>query len=333
MDFSAIKHAASLLRRDQVIGIPTETVYGLGGSARSKKAIQTIYDLKSRPATNPLIIHVSQTSAIYDWAREVPKSALLLAQKFWPGPLTLVLPKHPDVLSMVTANQDTVALRVPSHPVTLALLNEFGEGIAAPSANRSGHISPTRSDHVRAEFGDMLKYILEGGPCQIGIESTIVYLGNSEAILLRPGTITAEDLEDTLGFPLSAPKKGLGETPGSHFLHYAPNQPLSILDETALLDRVSQFTKEHTPVAVLAFRNHPLFQENEYVYWIQAEEEALQYAHSLYHHLRLLDTHTPTPFRILIEAPPRTPAFEAVWDRLQRASGKKPSKYGIDLVL
>jgi L-threonylcarbamoyladenylate synthase len=319
IDPKTIKLAAQFLTEEKLVAMPTETVYGLAGSARSATAIQKIYTLKGRPATNPLIIHLSHPAAISNWASHIPKSAQKLAKEFWPGPLTLVLPRHPEVLSSVTAGQDTVALRIPNHPVALALLQEFKDGLAAPSANRSGRISPTTISHVKMEFQDKVDFYLDGGSCTVGIESTIIYLIDSEAIILRKGNITQQALEETLGHKvLVKDHQDIGiQVPGTTLSHYAPENPLFLLPLNLLLEKVTDVIAHHKTVGVLSFSKKPALLSNK-VHWISASANASTYASLLYARLRELDALNPTC--ILIETPPEGPDWEAIHDRLTRAS-------------
>jgi L-threonylcarbamoyladenylate synthase len=325
-----IQHAAQLLATGKLVGIPTETVYGLGACARTPDAIQKIYATKGRPATNPLIIHLSHWAAISEWAINIPDSAWVLAKHFWPGPLTLVLQRHPKVLDMVTAHQETVALRVPNHPVALALLQEFKGGIAAPSANRSGRISPTTAAHVYEELGDAVDYILDGGPCKVGIESTIVHCKDSNVQILRHGHITQKDLSIILDIPLPLENdlslenssKGI-LVPGSDKSHYAPSSPLFLLDPKALSDKISSLAAQHKRFSVIAFSRQPasIPQTNANIVWAQANEDPNIYANHLYAWLRQMDNMKPDC--ILVEKPPSTIEWRAIQDRLQRASYRK----------
>src|SRR5688572_17574070 len=201
----AIADAAARLARGDVVAFPTETVYGLGADAANPQAIARIFSLKGRPADHPLIVHLAEPASVEGWTREAPPQARALAERFWPGPLTLILARSKRVPDAVTGGQDTVGIRCPSHPVAQALLREFarvGSGaVAAPSANRFGHVSPTTAQHVRDEFGPGLT-ILDGGACEVGLESTIVDLSRGRAVLLRPGGITREAIELVLGAKL-----------------------------------------------------------------------------------------------------------------------------------
>ena len=194
-----IAHAAAVLKAGELVAFPTETVYGLGADASNADAVRKVFAAKGRPADHPLIVHIADAVQLSNWARDIPPTAHLLAKKFWPGPLTLVLQRNPQVPDAVTGGQDTVALRIPSHPVAQALLREFGGGIAAPSANRFGRVSATTAAHVHEEFGDSVACVLDGGAADVGIESTIVDCSRGAPALLRPGWITPQQLEAALG--------------------------------------------------------------------------------------------------------------------------------------
>src|SRR6202034_1929621 len=188
--------AVQALRDGELVAFPTETVYGLGAHAAYPAALRRVFELKGRPTTHPLIVHIDNPRYLTRWAREVPEAAQKLAERFWPGALTLVLPRAENVHRLVTGGQDTVAVRVPSHPMAQQLLTAFGGGIAAPSANRYGRLSPTRADHVREEFGEAVRVVLDGGESQIGLESTIVSCVGDQVRLLRPGAVTATQLRE-----------------------------------------------------------------------------------------------------------------------------------------
>ena len=194
-----IEHAASVLSAGGLVAFPTETVYGLGADASNPAAVRKIFEAKGRPATHPVIVHLADAAQLATWAREVPEGARRLARRFWPGPLTIILKRASKVNDVVTGGQDTVALRVPSHPVALQLLARFGGGIAAPSANRHGRVSATIAEHVRREFGAAVDCVLDGGEARIGIESAIVDLSRGAPTLLRPGWITAAEIEAAQG--------------------------------------------------------------------------------------------------------------------------------------
>lgn len=315
IDHSAIAHATSLLKEGKLVAIPTETVYGLGADALNTEAIQKVYTAKGRPSTNPLIIHLANAQAMIEWAIDIPEMAWKLAKAFWPGPLTLILPKHPRVPFCATGNQASIGLRVPNHPLALALLNNFGGGIAAPSANRYRKISPTTPEHVREELGNSVDYILEGGPCQVGIESTIVSLLDTPRIL-RQGGISAEALTEVLGFkPSNQDKKpSLIQVPGQSDVHYAPSKPLYIVDKP---DQ-NPFYSTQRSYSVMAFGPKPQDAPSCLSTWIRASSDPIIYARELYAYLRILD-HAPGEY-ILVESPPLQENWWAIHDRLKRAS-------------
>lgn len=297
-----IATAARKLAAGELVAFPTETVYGLGADAANPHAVAKIFALKGRPSDHPLIVHFHDPAELPRWVAGVPEMARKLAQRFWPGPLTMILTRSAEVPPAVTGGQSTVGLRCPSHPVAQQLLREFaaiGSGaVAAPSANRFGHVSPTTAQHVRDEFGDAL-FILDGGACDVGLESTIVDLSRGVPVLLRPGAITRADIAAVLGaFPgerdAAAPRAS-----GTLAAHYAPTTPVILVDR----DTIEAELARGASVAVLA---------------LGREADPARYGHDLYARLRELDARGAR--RILVEAPPATPAWEAVNDRLARAA-------------
>ena len=311
-----IDQAVEALRRGEVVAFPTETVYGLGADAQNPDAVRKIFELKGRPATHPLIIHIENSRALDRWALHVPPSATALAERFWPGPLTLVLRRAPAVDLALTGGQDTVAVRVPGHPVAQQLLRAFGSGIAAPSANRYGRISPTRAEHVHDEFGDALAIILDGGDCKFGLESTIVSCVDTAPRILRPGSLTLSQLRVVVPDMQDGPDALAPRVPGSDAKHYAPWTPLSIVTSKTLEEVVGQLTENHERVAVLAMR--PPRVANKYMTWINAGRRADIYARELYVNLRTLDKSGAR--EILVEEVPVGEGWEAVRDRLRRAA-------------
>jgi L-threonylcarbamoyladenylate synthase len=307
-----VERAARSLAAGELVAFATETVYGLGADATNPSALAKIFALKGRPADHPLIVHVEDAASLDRWAREVPDAARKLARAFWPGPLTMILPRSTRVPLEATGGQETVGLRCPSHPVAQSLLRAFarvGSGaIAAPSANKFGHVSPTTAKHVRDEFGPGLT-VLDGGACEVGLESTIVDLSRGTPMLLRPGAVSREDIARVLG---AAPGERDAEAPrasGTLASHYAPRTPLVLVESRALAEtRVGD--------AVLALREPPAHHAASA--WIAAPTDPARYGHDLYRNLRELDAKHAT--RIVVEAPPRTAAWEAVNDRLSRAS-------------
>jgi len=311
-----IGQAVAVLRGGGLVAFPTETVYGLGADASNPAAVRRIFEAKGRPAAHPVIVHLADAVQVATWAREVPEAARRLARKFWPGPLTMVLRRSAAVSDVVTGGQDTVALRVPSHPVALQLLARFGGGIAAPSANRHGRVSATTADHVRREFGAAVGCVLDGGEAEVGIESTIVDLSGGPAALLRPGWITAAEIEQVLDVPLRAPSENAPRAPGTLAAHYAPQTPLTLVESDLLPELAATLAHQGKKVAVLALSEaRPLLQSLQ---WIAAPREAAGYAHALYSNLRALDAARCDA--ILVEQPPRETAWAAINDRLSRAA-------------
>lgn len=310
-----IEEAVEALRAGDLVVFPTETVYGLGANAANPAAVRKIFEVKNRPPDHPVIVHLDNPRYLHRWVSAVPPIAEKLAEKFWPGPLTLILPKAENVNDIVTGGQNSIGIRVPSHPIAQQLLTAFGGGIAAPSANRYGRLSPTKPEHVRDEFSEAISVILDGGESQIGLESTIVSCIDNTPRLLRPGFITRSQLEQVVGELIVG---GLApRTPGDRTLHYAPATPLEIVSSDVLEARASELTARQERVAVLAMR--PPLQTQRHMTWINAGKKADTYAHNLYNHLRTLDR--AASVRILVQDPPREEKWVAILDRLQRASG------------
>jgi L-threonylcarbamoyladenylate synthase len=311
-----IARAVSTLRAGGLVAFPTETVYGLGADAANEGAVRKIFSAKGRPQDHPLIVHIADGGQIGAWARGIPPAARVLAQRFWPGPLTMVLQRADGVSDLVTGGQRTIALRSPSHSVARTLLARFGGGIAAPSANRYGRVSATTAEHVRREFGNDIDCILDGGATDIGIESTIVDLSGAGASVLRPGAITEGMLEQALGAPLEPPGRTSPRAPGTHARHYAPRTPLMVLEADLLIELASSLIRQGKCVAVLArSAQQPLLQG---LTWIGAPSDARGYAQHLYANLRRLDEAGCDA--ILAEAAPDEAEWAAVRDRLARAS-------------
>lgn len=312
-----IEAAACLLRAGRLVAFPTETVYGLGADAANATAVERIFAAKGRPPTHPVIVHLGSVREVGQWAAEFPEPARRLADRFWPGPLTLVLPRARGVSDAITGGQDSIALRVPAHPVARALLREFGGGIAAPSANRYGRLSPTRAEHVRSELGDAVDMILDGGDCEVGLESTIVSCLGGGVRLLRPGRVTRADIESIVG-PLSEVGGAAPRVPGAMKSHYAPVTPLELVDPADLERRLA--ATGVSPVAVLALRPAPPGWDADR--WCVMPADPAGYGHDLYAALRTLDVRGAS--RILVEQVPGGDEWAAVRDRLTRAAAAEP---------
>ena len=315
MSASTIRDAARAIAAGDLVAFPTETVYGLGADATNPQAVAKIFARKGRPADHPLIVHFAAPEAIGQWAIEIPDAARTLANRFWPGPLTMILKKSARVPLEVTGGQDTVGLRCPSHPMAQALLREFariGSGaVAAPSANKFGHVSPTTAAHVRDEFGPDL-VILDGGACAVGLESTIVDLSRGAPTLLRPGGVSRDDLAKALGEKLRSRDIEAPRASGTLDAHYAPRTALALVDGAGLAAEMQHSAN----VAVLALGDPP--PTARVTGWIRSDADPVRYGRDLYTNLRKLDASGAR--RILVEAPPRTAEWEAVNDRLMRAA-------------
>jgi len=314
--------AVELLRAGELVAFPTETVYGLGADASNPAAVAKIFAAKGRPADHPLIVHLAGHDAVDHWADQVPAVAWELMETFWPGPLTLILKKQVWVPDAVTGGQDTVGLRVPGHPVALELLRRFaavaGEhaGIAAPSANRFGRISPTTAAHVQEELGDRVSLILDGGPCTVGIESTIVDCSGDEPVVLRPGHISPAHLEAVFGRRLPIlTAAGAPRVSGSLAAHYAPQTPMRLIASERLLDFLNAQRHKGDRCGVIAHSQPP--QAGMPHLWKLLAADPVGYAHGLYAALREMD-HAGVAL-IVVEALPETPEWVAVADRLRRA--------------
>jgi L-threonylcarbamoyladenylate synthase len=321
VDDSELSRAVAVLRAGGLVAFPTETVYGLGADAENPAAVRRIFEAKGRPAAHPVIVHLADAVQLANWAREVPEAARRLARKFWPGPLTVILRRASGVSDVVTGGQDTVAVRVPAHPLAQQLLARFGGGIAAPSANRHGRVSATTAEHVRREFGAAVDCVLDGGEARIGIESTIVDLSGGHPALLRPGWITAAEIEQALGMPLRAPAENAPRAPGTLAAHYAPQTPLTLVEGRLLPEFAATLMRQGKAVAVLALSEARALRPG--LQWIAAPREAAGYAHELYSNLRTLDAARCDS--ILVEQPPLAPEWAAINDRLARAAaGSSP---------
>ncbi|TAK72653.1 MAG: threonylcarbamoyl-AMP synthase [Gammaproteobacteria bacterium] len=314
-----ITKAVTLLQSGGLVAFPTETVYGLGADASNASAVRKIFQAKERPYDHPLIVHLARLEQVHEWAQTISPQALKLAERFWPGPLTLILKKQPHVLDTVTGNQETIGLRIPRHPVAHALLQAFGKGVAAPSANRFTHISPTTAAAVYEELGNKVDVILDGGACEVGLESTIVDMSREQPVILRPGMITAQAIADALHIPaiLSEPGERTIRAPGMHHLHYAPTTKTVLMATQAILPFLAALTPDEFPIALLTYSDLSV-PRSAAIHQVKMPSKAAAYAHDLYHTLRLLDNQRVK--RIIIEAVPLEMEWGAVRDRLGKAS-------------
>lgn len=311
IDDLLVDNAVTLWRMGQLVAIPTETVYGLGADAANSEAVAKIYDVKSRPSFNPLIVHVADSSIAQRYVNWKPAAEKLAAQ-YWPGPLTMVLKKREGapISPLVSAGGETIGIRIPSHPVAQQLLRAFGGGIAAPSANRSGRVSPTCAAHVREELGTDIPLIIDGGACEVGLESTVLDLSGEESVLLRPGSITQAMIEETLGRKVTLAGEG-GEikSPGMLASHYAPSLPLRM-----------NATQVKTDEALLAFGPHPLTGAAMTLN-LSPNSNLVEAASNLFAYMRALDDKR---FHAIAVMPiPTTGIGYAINDRLTRAGAPR----------
>ncbi|MGA0286024.1 MAG: L-threonylcarbamoyladenylate synthase [Phycisphaerales bacterium] len=316
-DDQSILLAAQWLRQGRLVAFPTETVYGLGASCTDESALARLYALKGRPGDNPLIAHVATPGEVGLVACPTPRQAGMLAdlgRRFWPGPLTMVLPRGPGMSPSATGGRDTVAVRCPAHPVARALLTAFGAPIAAPSANRSGHISPTSAAHVLADFANASELlVIDGGPSRVGVESTVVDLVADPPRLLRPGSVLPEQLVEALGEIDTTPMSAQGASPGTAARHYSPRTPALLLDLAGLRQALAE---RREPCAVVATSDLDVPRPHGRM---SMPKDAEAYAARLYAVLREVDQAGFSA--ILIERPPsRAGLWSTILDRLERAT-------------
>ncbi|HMF82375.1 MAG TPA: L-threonylcarbamoyladenylate synthase [Acidimicrobiia bacterium] len=313
-----ISRAAEILQGGGLVAFPTETVYGLGADADNPAALARLYAVKGRPADHPVIVHVGEPPQLGYWAADVPDAARRLGDAFWPGPLTVVVRRAARVRDEVTGGGDTVGVRVPAQPAALALLRAFGGGIAAPSANRFGQVSPTTADDVRADLGDDVDLVLDGGPCSVGVESTIVDCTGDELLLLRPGGVTRECLEEAAGRRVGTRRDGLVRAPGTLKSHYAPEATVLVVGRDDVAARAQELLSAGQLVAVLGSGTPPSVPSAVVVF--DAPRDADEYARVLYARMREVDQRG---IDVLLAVPPPTAGVgAAVADRLRRAAGR-----------
>lgn len=298
-----VERAVAVLREGGVVAFPTETVYGLGADAENETAVRRVFEIKGRPIGHPVIVHLADVAQIESWARNVPDEAYALAERFWPGPLTLVLPRSPRASDLVTGAQDTVALRAPSHPIAHEILRAFGGGVVAPSANRFGSVSATRAEHVIADLGDTVDLVIDGGPSTIGVESTILDLAHGKPAILRPGGVTREELSEALGGPVSEGGSDV-RVPGSLPSHYAPRARVELAESDAVAEGLAKALRAQGKRVNLI-----------------PTSDVNAFAHDLYDRLRAADREGADA--IVVVLPPSIGLGIALRDRLRRAASPK----------
>jgi L-threonylcarbamoyladenylate synthase len=316
---TTVEQAVSVLRAGGLVAFPTETVYGLGADATNPDAVAKIFAAKGRPPTNPLIVHVADLETAKRYAAAWTDAMQTLGAVWWPGPLTLVVPKTPEIVDAVSAGRPTVALRVPDHPLALELLRAFGGPVAAPSANRSSHVSPTTAQHVREEFGDGVEVVLDGGPCGVGIESTVLDLSGERPVILRPGGVPRRKVEAILGpvgvFDGAVGLNDAAASPGQHARHYAPRTP-AVRFETAQRGLIRPEAPDGRSNGIMVVGGTDEGRKFGPIVAMSRVPEV--YAAAFYATLRELDAMGLA--EIYIEMPPDRPAWEAVRDRIRRAT-------------
>lgn len=309
-----IDKAVSLLKEGQLVAVPTETVYGLGAIITNDSALKALFAAKGRPADHPVIVHIGDKTQLFELAENIDEDTHKLVDAFWPGPLTLVFKKKTSVSNLVTGGQDTVAVRMPAHPLTLALLQKLQTGLAAPSANLFGKISPTTARHVADDMKNNVAYLLDGGACPVGVESTIVDMTGTIKQVLRPGKITVSMLESVLGKKIEFQEKSQIRVPGSLKSHYAPTKPLSVMFSQDLEPGIQKIVESGKGVAVMSFFKPEAGECN----WLEAPQDAGAYTKDFYANLRILDNFDCDT--IVVEALPEGQEWTAVKDRLKRAA-------------
>ena len=311
-----VQQAAEVIRRGGLVAFPTETVYGLGADALNPDAVARIFEAKGRPKFDPLIVHIAERDSLERLLRDFPDNAETLADRFWPGPLTIVLPKRAIVPDLVTAGLDTVGIRIPDHPLASELLHASGVPIAAPSANRFGSVSPTTADHVREQLGERIDLILDGGNCRVGVESTVILMTLDPPVVLRPGGVTVEDIEREIGpvdSDLPAAHAGPQIAPGQLTQHYAPRTKVVLVDEAAECDAPES-------AGLLAFRSAPHRHQFSRVEVLSPSGDLREAAFALFAALRRLDAAGLD--RIVAERVPEQGLGRAINDRLRRAAAQ-----------
>jgi len=330
-NYPQIQQAADFLSKNEVVAFPTETVYGLGGNAKEDQAVNKIYEAKGRPSDNPLIIHIAEQSQLTDFVEEISPKAQYLMDRFWPGPLTIIFPLKKGFLSnKATAGLETVAVRMPDHPVAMAVLKQSGLPIAAPSANRSGKPSPTTALHVKEDLDGRIAGIVDGGPTGVGVESTVIDCTTAIPVILRPGGVTKEQLEEVIGEvhvdPALADEKEAPKSPGMKYRHYAPDAPLYLVDGTreAIQRLVNEQRREGRKVGVLTTKENEAYYDADFVFACGERGRLETVASSIYEALRSFNKQDIE--LIYSELFPNEGVGNAIMNRLMKAAGQRVLK-------
>lgn len=311
---SQVNKAVELLKNGELVALPTETVYGLAADSKNDIAINKIFISKGRPSDHPLILHISNLLDIDNYAVDIPPIAYKIAQTFWPGPLTMILNKKHGVSNLITGNLDTIAIRIPKHPLALAVINELGRGIVAPSANTHKKTSPTKIEHVLKNLDGKIAGILDGGVCSVGIESTIIDMTKAIPIILRPGAITQKMISDSTGLEIKLLSNHNEKIPGNMAVHYQPQKPLFLYT----IEQIKEETEKNAHAAVMHYS--AITEQTKNTLYFQMPSEKNEYAKKLYDMLHTIDTTNAA--KILVEIPPLLNEWADVHDRLLKASTK-----------
>jgi L-threonylcarbamoyladenylate synthase len=311
-----ILEASSMLKKGQIVAVPTETVYGLAADARNIDAVKQIFTIKNRPVNHPLIVHIASIDQLSEWAKDIPPAAYILAKHFWPGPLSLLLTKNYSVNDIITGGLKTIVVRVPNHKALLKILNELNSGLAAPSANPYKRISPTSSQHVMSTLSGKIDAILDGGSCTIGVESTILDLSKNTISILRKGPITKKMIEEVLKISIDSPLAHLENVPGNITSHYQPYTKTSLLSLDEIESKLSLIENKDKIFGVIHYSDFKLKYNN--IKTIKLSKNKEEYSRLIYSYLHELDKAMVQ--QILVETPPNEEAWEDILDRLSKAS-------------
>lgn len=325
------QEAITLLRQGGVVAIPTETVYGLAADASNPQAVARIFTAKGRPPGHPLIVHIHDRTQLHHWVSHVPGQVDRLAAQFWPGALTLILPKHPSVSEVITGGLDTVAVRVPAHAVLRDMLLKLNTGLAAPSANPYRGLSPTRAEHVLAGLEGRIDAVLDDGPCALGLESTIVDLSGATPRLVRPGPISQQALEQVLQERF---ENDAGQTaaPGNDIIHYRPRTPAYRAEQNLIKPALDEYREKGLRVGVISVDAHEASRHGPTPHrWLQLSADKRSYARDLYHTMHELDGSNLDI--ILIQEPPSTADWLDVINRLEKATNRIQIEFGWQTIL
>lgn len=308
-----LKEAVDFLKKGEIVAIPTETVYGLAADATNDEALRKIFTAKGRPSDHPLIVHIDSVDKVHQWAEFVSEDAKKLAKQFWPGPLTMIFRKRKTVSTFITGGLDTVAVRVPNHPVALEIIKKLGNGIAAPSANSHKKTSPTKSAHVLSTLDGKIAAVIDGGSCSIGIESTIIDMTKKIPVILRPGVITTSMIETVLNMKIDQPMSHNEKVSGNMHIHYQPKKPLFILSKK----EIDQQIQKEQHIAIIHQSTMPPHQNAEFYPMPTKKADYAKKIYEIMHHIDQTNVD-----KIWVETPPSSNEWADINDRLLKASSK-----------